>query len=72
MRNGTSWYVSVCVPHHCTVVGVLLGFDNAELVEHLADDDNTDPDGGQTGGHGSKTGEGHRKRPQYHQHQVHH
>lgn len=40
--------VCVCVSHHCTVVGVFLGFDDAELVEHLTDDDDADPNGGQT------------------------
>lgn len=63
--------VCVCVSHQCTVVGVLLGFDDAELVQHLADDDDADPDGGQTRGHRSEPGEGHRERPQHHQHQVH-
>lgn len=54
-------HIGMRVSHLCTVVGVHLGFDGAELVQHLADDDDANPDGGQTGGHGSETGEGQRE-----------
>lgn len=68
--------VCVClsrlVSHHSAVVGVLDRVDDAELVEHLADNDDADPDGGQTASHVAEAGVGHGKRPEHHQNQVHH
>lgn len=63
--------VCLCVSYHGTVTGVLSRVDNAELVQHLAHDDDTHPDCRQTGRHGPEATVGHRQRPQHHQNQVH-
>lgn len=62
----------MCVSYQATVAGVLDRVDHAELVQHLTDDDDTDPDGGQAGGHRPEAAVGHGQRPQHHQDQVHH
>ena len=61
----------MCDSYQSAVVGVLDGVDNAELVEHLADDDDTHPGGGEARGHVSEACVRHGEGPQHHQHQVH-
>lgn len=63
--------VLVCT-HQGTVARILHRVDDAQLIEHLADDDDAHPNGGQAGGHVPETGVRHGEGPENHQNQVHH
>lgn len=70
MKKPTS--VNLCPPYLGAVVAVLLWVDHVELVQHLADDDNAGPEGGEAGGHVGEAAVGNGKGPHHHQQEVHH